>query len=394
MSAEQTLAEPDTAALWAALERHLPAAVRLRHEIHSAPEVSGAEQGTRDRIAAALPAQMTRADVAGTGAVLRLGGEGPAIGIRGELDALPVTETTGVEWASAVEGVMHACGHDVHMAALVAVSHAVAEAGPPVPLLAVLQPREETYPSGAEDIMASGLLARQGCAAMVGAHLQPTLGRDVVACVPGGVNAAADEFVIEVTGSPGHAAYPHLAEDPVLATAQVVVALQTVVSRRVDPMRAAVLGVSSMEAGRAANVIPGSARVTGTLRALDSETRALLRTQLQEVAVGVAAAHGCSAEVTVTSGEPVLENDPALAVRAQRQLAGLGFELSDSLRSLGADDFSFYGAQAPSLMMFVGTGAAAGLHTSDFLPGDDDVRRVAQAMLAGYLAAAELIREG
>lgn len=384
------------ARLWNALENHIPAAVRLRHELHRMPEVSGEESRTRDAVAAALPEAMraSRTEVAETGAVLRLGGPGRAVGIRGELDALPVTETTGVEWQSQVPGVMHACGHDVHLAALVALAHAVAEAGAPVPLLAVLQPREETYPSGAEDIMASGVLGAQECAAMIGAHLQPTLARDVVACVPGGVNAAADEFVIEVTGSPGHAAYPHLAEDPVLATAQVVVALQTVVSRRVDPMRAAVLGVSSIEAGTAANVIPGTARVSGTLRALDTETRALLRRQLEEVAVGVAAAHGCRAQVTVTSGEPVLENHPELAALAGRELAARGFEISDTLRSLGADDFSFYGAQAPSLMMFVGTGAAAGLHTADFLPGDDDVRRVAQAMAAGYLAAAEMLREG
>lgn len=377
--------------LWAALEDHLPAAVRLRHELHRTPELSGHEARTRDALASALPAQMARTDVADTGAVLRLGGEGQAIGVRGELDALPVAETTGVEWASDVPGVMHACGHDVHMAALVALSHAVAQVGVPMPLLAVLQPREETYPSGAEDIVASGVLGAQGCAAMVGAHIQPTLGHDVIACVSGGVNAAADEFVIEVTGSPGHAAYPHLAADPVLATAQVVVALQTVVSRRVDPMRAAVLGVSSIEAGRAANVIPGTARISGTLRALDPDTRSLLRSQLEEVAVGVAAAHGCSAQVGVTSGEPVLENHPGLTALARAQLAGRGFEVSDSLRSLGADDFSFYGVQAPSLMMFVGTGTTAGLHTSDFLPGDDDVRRVAQAMAAGYLAAVELL---
>lgn len=388
---EERIASMDAAPLWDALERHLPAAVELRHELHRRPSPSGEETSTREAVIAALPAAMTRVDVAETGAVLRLGGPGPAIGVRGEMDALPIHETTGVEWESQVEGVMHACAHDIHMAALVALAGAVEEVGAPHPLLAVLQPREETYPSGAEDIMTAGVLARQGCAAMIGAHIQPTLGHQQVACVPGGVNAASDEFVVEIAGSPGHAAYPHLAVDPVLTTAQVVVALQAIVSRMVDPMRSAVLGVSSIIAGEAANVIPDTARARGTLRALDPQTRALLREQLSTVASGVAAAHGCRAEVTITPGEPVLDNHPELTELSRAHLEGQGYSISDSLRSLGSDDFSFYGEQIPALMMFVGTGAGGGLHTSDFLPGDDDVRHVAQAMCAGYLAAAEMI---
>lgn len=381
----------DSAPLWDALERHLPSAVQLRHELHRNPDLSGEEAPTRDAVIAALPPGMRRTDAAQTGAVLRLGGRGPAIGVRGEMDALPIHETTGVEWASTAPGVMHACAHDVHMAALVALARAVDEIGTPHPLLAVLQPREETYPSGAEDIMAAGVLADQECAAMVGAHIQPTLAHQQVACVPGGVNAASDEFVLEVAGTPGHAAYPHLAVDPVLTTAQVVVALQAVVSRMVDPMRSAVLGVSSIVAGEAANVIPGTARARGTLRALDPETRHLLREQLSIVASGVAGAYGCRAEVTITPGEPVLDNHPELTELTRPHLEGRGFSISDTLRSLGSDDFSFYGERIPALMMFVGTGAVGGLHTSDFLPGDDDVRQVAQAMCAGYLAGAEMI---
>lgn len=384
----------DAAPLWDALERHLPAAVELRHELHRRPNLSGEEGPTRDALIAALPAGMARIDAAETGAVLRLGGPGRAIGVRGEMDALPIQESTGVEWQSQAPGVMHACAHDIHMSAMAALARAVAEIGAPHPLLAVLQPREETYPSGAEDIMREGILAQQECAAMIGAHIQPTLAHQQVACVPGGVNAASDEFVLEIAGAPGHAAYPHMAVDPVLTTAQVVVALQAVVSRMVDPMRSAVLGVSSIIAGEAANVIPGTARARGTLRALDPETRHLLREQLSAVAVGVAAAYGCRAEVTITPGEPVLDNHPELTELTRAQLERRGFAISDSLRSLGSDDFSYYGEQIPSLMMFVGTGVGGGLHTSDFLPGDDDVRQVAEAMCSGYLAAAEMIEAG
>lgn len=378
-------------ALFDLLESHLPRAVALREAVHREPELSGSELSTRERVLEALPASAEVTKVAESGAVARIGPSGPSIGIRGELDALPVLEATGAPYASVNEGVAHACGHDVHLGALVAVAWTLHEAGFEVPLLAVLQPREETYPSGAKDVTQSGVLGAESCRLMIGAHLQPTLPAGVVACVPGGVNASADEFEIVVHGSPGHAAYPHLTADPIPALASIVLTAQSIVSRSVDPMAAAVIGVSSISAGAAANVIPGVARATGTFRAMSSQTRSLLRSRLAEVASNVARAHGCEAEVTVVDGEPVLENDPVLASAIAAELTRRDIPLSTALRSLGSDDFSYFSAVMPSAMLFVGTGSDLPLHSPGFLPAAEDLRLTARAMLCGVLGGRELL---
>ncbi|GAA1717474.1 M20 family metallopeptidase [Nonomuraea bangladeshensis] len=377
------------ARLLTALEKELPAAGELRRRLHAAPDLSGEEGPTRDLVLAELPGDEAHL-VAGTGALVRVGGPGPAIGVRAELDALAVTERTGVAWASGTPGRMHACGHDVHLAALVALARAVAATGDAVPLVAVLQPREETYPSGARDIAESPLLAGQELTAVIGAHVQPTLPAGTVAATPGTVNAAADEFTVVVRGRGGHAAYPHLTSDPVLALAHVIVGLQRVVSRDVDPTSSAVLGVSTLAAGSAPNVVPDSASASGTLRSLSDPVRERVHARLREVAELVARAHGCEATVTITHGEPILHNDPALAALAGANLTALGLEPARPMWSFGADDFSYLSAVLPGLMMFVGVddGGGARLHGSDFLPGDDAVRDVGLAMLAGYLAAA------
>ncbi|MER7370355.1 M20 metallopeptidase family protein [Nonomuraea wenchangensis] len=377
------------ARLLPALEKELPAAGELRRRLHAGPDLSGEEGPTRDLVLAELPGDEAHL-LAGTGALVRVGGPGPAIGVRAELDALAVTERTGVAWASRAPGRMHACGHDVHLAALVALARAVAATGDAVPLVAVLQPREETYPSGARDIAGSPLLAAQELTAVIGAHVQPTLPAGTVAATPGTVNAAADEFTVVVRGRGGHAAYPHLTSDPVLALAHVIVGLQRVVSRDVDPTSSAVLGVSTLAAGSAPNVVPDSASASGTLRSLSDPVRERVHARLREVAELVARAHGCEATVSITHGEPILHNDPALAALAGANLTALGLEPARPMWSFGADDFSYLSAVLPGLMMFVGVddGGGARLHGSDFLPGDDAVRDVALAMLAGYLAAA------
>ncbi|MBO8195902.1 amidohydrolase [Streptomyces oryzae] len=382
--------EHHLATLSAALEEELPAAVELRHRIHARPCLSGAEAPTRDLVLAALPAGSTT-KVADTGAVVRVGGPGPAVAVRGELDALAVQESTGALWTSEHPGIMHACGHDVHLAALTALARAVERVGGPAPLLAVLQPREETYPSGAQSIVEDGLLDREHCRAVIGAHVQPLLPAGTVACTPGGVNASADEFTIEVRGRGGHAAYPHLTRDPVVALAHIVVALQSLVSRGTDPMAHAVLSVGTLAAGTAANVIPATAEARGTLRALDGGDRDTLHRRLARTAELVAQTHGCTAEVTIDHGEPVLHNDEALAAATLPVLGSLGLRAADDLRSAGSDDFSFFCERLPSLMMFVGThGGAERLHSPTFLPADARIRDVARALLAGYLAAAEI----
>src|SRR6266496_3064547 len=196
---------------------------------------------------------------------------------------------------------------------------------------------------------------------------------------------------ITVQGAAGHAGYPQLAADPVLALCQAVVTLQQIVSRRTDPTHGAVVSVGALEAGQAPNVIPAAAVARGTLRALDQADRAAMRTMLREIVQHVCLAHGCQGTVTIDEGEPALVNDESLAAASWPWLRQAGFTVDTSFRSCGSDDFAFYGATAPSLMMFIGAGSPVTLHHPRFLPDDDLVGQVASAMLAGYLGARGLL---
>jgi amidohydrolase len=380
--------------LHAGIAAELDEAVRLRHDLHASPEPSGVEFETAGRVAGALGAPDVPA-VAGTGRLIRIGrADGPCIALRAELDALPVTERTGVPWAS-VNGAMHACGHDVHLAALTAVGRAMETADRaswlPVPALAVLQPREEAIPSGAQDLVASGALRAHDPAAIVAVHLQHQLPAGTVAAAAGTVNAATNDIEITVQGTGGHAGYPQLAADPVVALCQTVVALQTAVSRRSDPTHAVVLTIGMLEAGQAPNVIPGTAAAKGTLRVLDEGDRPGLHRAVREVVEHTCLAHGCKGTVSIYDGEPALVNDTELTTATWPWLRAAGFDVDTSFRSCGADDFSYFSRGGRTLMLFVGTGGPYALHHPSFLPADEMVGQVASALLAGYLGALSLI---
>jgi amidohydrolase len=391
-------AEGLRALLSSLLATELPAAIELRHDLHAHPELSGAEFRTAGAVAAALGATDASAEVgreggsqagtvAGTGRLIRIGPQhGPCIAIRAELDALPIPEQTGAPWSSPT-GVMHACGHDVHLAALTAVARAARQVELPIALLAILQPREETTPSGALDVATSAEFAAHQPAAVIGVHLQHQFAAGTVAAAAGTVNAATDDFEITVTGAGGHAGYPHLARDPVPALCQSVITLQQLISRRVDPTHAAVVSVGTLHAGHAPNVIPATATAAGTIRSLDEHDREFLRTAVQDTVADICRAHGCDGTVTITPAEPALVNDAELTTACQPVLRAAGFTVDNQFRSCGADDFSYYSRAVPSVMLFVGSGTPVSLHHPQFLPADDAVGQVAAAMLAGYLAA-------
>lgn len=371
----------------------LDAAVALRHELHADAEPSGSEHRTAARVAAALGASDAPA-IAETGRLIRIGRpDGPCIALRAELDALPIAEQTGVAWASRT-GAMHACGHDVHLAALAAVGRAARAAdlglGLTMPVLAVLQPREESIPSGARDLVASGVLEAHQPSAIVAVHLQHQLPLGTVAAAVGTVNAATDDIEIKVEGIGGHAGYPQLAADPVVALCQTVLALQHAVSRRSDPTHAVVVSIGMLEAGQAANVIPPSAIARGTLRVLDEADRPGLHQTVREIVEHTCLAYGCRGSVTIEEGEPALVNDEALTVATWPWLREAGFSVDTSFRSCGADDFSYFTRGGRTLMLFLGTGGPYTLHHPSFLPADDMVGQVASAMLAGYLGALSL----
>jgi amidohydrolase len=431
------------------VERELPRAVRLRRHLHAAPELAHAEQRTAAAVAADLPVAAQVA--AGTGRIARVGpARGPAVAVRAELDGLPVQERTGASF-SATGATMHACGHDVHMAALVALARAAHtldeelrggggelraggeelrgggeelraggeelragseelrgggeelptedegraadREGLPVALLAVFQPSEEAYPSGAEQL-ARAELAALAPAAVVAAHVHPQLPWGAAALDAGAVNASCDVVEITVEGEPSHGAYPHHGRDPILALAQIIVALHAQVARRIDPHAPAVLTVGVIEGGSAENVIPPRARARAALRAYRPQDRRELARMVQEVVSGIAAAHGCRGIVELVPGEPALENDPAIVNRARALLADADFALTPEWRSSGSDDFAFFGALAPIAMVFVGLDGAEGfqarpLHHPELLVPDAAVGAVARAQAVLYVAAAD-----
>ena len=394
---------PTAASLLHDLSEHLhavlPEAVELRHELHRAPDLGGVEGPTAARLRQAL-AGLPAPPVASTGFVTRVGPAGSAIGIRAELDALPVAEQTAVPWASTTPRAMHACGHDVHMAGAWALLQAARRMRSlPVGLLGVFQPREEVQPSGGADIAASGLLERNDLRAMIGVHVQPRLPLGVVSAGSGGVNAAADEFDIVVHGEPGHGAYPHIAIDPIPILATIVLGLQELIGRTIDPIRPALITVGEIRAGASHNVIPASGSLHGIIRTMHDEDQVHLHEAIRRLAEHTARARGARAEVRIITGDPVLANDARLARLTEPLLNGYGMlPAYEPFRSLGADDFSHYSRLAPSLMVFVGTGHGPthdgrheiGLHHPEFLPDDEAVAQVAAAFAAGYVAGAHL----
>ncbi|UOQ61575.1 amidohydrolase [Leucobacter rhizosphaerae] len=381
---------------FAAVDEELAGAVDLRRRLHRAPAVSGAEGPTLDAVIEALGVADWQ-PIAETGALVRIGpATGPAIGIRAELDALPIVERTGSPYASE-NGAMHACGHDIHISAAVAIGRAALRVPLPVALLLILQPREEAYPSGARDICESELFHTHELGQVFGAHVHPRIPAGGIAIGAGAVNAAADEFNIEIDGHGGHAAYPHHARDPIVALGAVIGALQTLVSRRLDPMHPAVLTFGTVTAGSAANVIPDRAYASGSLRTMDTDDRVRLHDEVGAMVSAIAHAHGCTGTVRITKGEPILFNDPDLSHAVQTAFDRAGVVTVDPMRSCGADDFSFYSEQFPGVMMFVGVGDGPdtpALHSATFMPPDSAIADIARAYALAIQAVVQLESEG
>ena len=376
--------------LLAALDRELPAAIALRHHLHAQPELGHDEHATAQVVADALGQPVIRP--LGPALLTELQGPGLPVLLRAELDGLPIDEDTGLAFAS-TNGAMHACGHDVHMAALVAVVRALRTVGPlPAAMTALFQSSEEAEPSGARLLVEAGALPP--ARAIVAAHVHPDLPWGSAVGPAGPVNASLDFLQVTVRGAGGHSAYPHRTQDPVLALAAIIVAAQQVISRRLDPLHSGVLSITRLQAGSADNIVPDSAQARGTLRALDPVDREPLQAELRRIVEHVGAAHGCEADLEVTPNEPTLFNDPGLAAAAALRIPECGLRNAGAWRSCGSDDFSFFEQLAPTLMLFVGLDGAPGfvrrpLHSTDFAPPDETVAMVARAGLVGYLAASD-----
>lgn len=357
------------AQVFAAIEGLLPEAVAWRREFHAYPELSFAEHRTGARVAELLRGfgcDSVEAGWSGTGVVAVINGNRPGrrIGLRADMDALPITEDSGVAFASTVPGVMHACGHDGHTAMLLAAAKHLAGsrdfAGVAV---LIFQPGEEAG-GGAQAMLAEGFLARYPIDEVYALHNMPGLAVGAYATRPGPIMAAADMFRIEISGRGGHAAQPHLALDPVMIAGHVLVALQTVVSRNVDPLQAAVLSVSTVVSeGAGACVIPARVVLTGTVRSFDPGVQDLLEARLRALVLGVAAAHGGVAAVEYLRDAPATVNDAACAGHAVAVARGISAAVEpDVAPMMVSEDFSEFLNAVPGAFMFVGNGDGPLLH--------------------------------
>ena len=337
--------------------------VALRRDLHQHPELSFAEHRTCDVLARELallsPLRIDR--VARTGLVARIAGRNPAapvVAIRGDIDALPIQEATGLSFASVNEGVMHACGHDVHATWTVGAAALLADVPAEGDVLIVLQPAEEIG-QGAAAVMDSGLLV--DARAIFGAHVDRRFTVGQVVAQAGPLAASADVFEIVLAGKGAHGARPHESYDPIVCMAVLISALQTIVSRRVDPASPAVLTIGVASAGTAANIIPERAELRGTLRATDRATRELLRSELREITTHIAAAHHVVATVTFGSGVPPVINDARAtewAVAAAEGVLGAESVVPLGITNMAGEDFAWYQERIPGCFLRVGARGA------------------------------------
>ncbi|TIX49064.1 M20 metallopeptidase family protein [Alteraurantiacibacter aquimixticola] len=338
-----------------------PRITALRRAIHAEPELGLETPLTLAKVRtelADLPLEWREGTSAtGAVAVLKGGKPGKAALLRGDMDALPMQEETGLPFASTIAGRMHACGHDTHTAMLAGAARILADQREALAgeVQFMFQPGEEGF-HGARYMIEDGLLDPLPDAAFA-LHIMPNSPHGVLAGKPGAMLAAADQFDITVTGRGGHASMPHDTRDPIPAAAEIVLALQAMVTRRFAAAEATVVTVSQMNAGTAHNIIGDTAMLRGTIRTLSAERRLAVREAMREVAEGVAAAHGCSAKVEIAEGFPVTLND-ARAVDLARAVAtemGGAQGWHDMAHSLmGAEDFSYVLEKVPGAMLFLG----------------------------------------
>lgn len=292
-------------------------------------------------------------------------GDGPAIGLRADMDALPITETSGVEWSSTNPGKAHSCGHDGHTAMLLGAAQYLAETrnfrGSAVLLF---QPAEEGG-AGALAMVQDGVMDRFGIAEVYGVHNLPSLPVGQFAMCKGPIMAATDEFDLSIKGRGGHAAQPHRTIDPILAGSQLHIAIQSIVSRNIDPLDSLVISITKFNAGEAYNVIPETAKLSGTVRTLSKETRAYAEKRIRDAAAGIAAVTGAEITVRYKNNYPVTYNhddQTDFAARVAKNVAGEGKVKTDVAPMMAAEDFSYMLEARPGAYIFLGNGDTPGLH--------------------------------
>lgn len=339
--------------------------LRIRRHLHAHPELSLVEHRTAEFIEAELAAiGLASVRVAETGVVATLEGAlpGPTFGWRADIDALPIHEENEVDYCSTSPGVMHACGHDVHTTVGLGLARSLMARRDELAgrVKFVFQPAEEASPVdapiGAERMVVEGVLSDPAVDAVFALHCMPTLDVGLIGHTGGAVWAGSDLVEIEIIGQKTHAAYPHEGVDAVVIASHVVVALQTVTSRRVDAREACVLSIGKLEAGNSYNIIADRAQLTGILRTLSSETARVGREEIARIVTNVAAALGGEGKVHFTQGARLTANDLSLerrTVSILREVAGAA-NVVPHLPQMGAEDFSAFSTRVPACYLFLG----------------------------------------
>jgi amidohydrolase len=369
-----------------------------RHDIHAHPELRYDVHRTAALVVEKLKSFGCDEVVPGIGqtgvvGVIRGRKEGKVIGLRADMDALPLEEETNLPYKSTVPGKMHACGHDGHTAMLLGAAKYLAEtrnfAGTAV---VIFQPAEEGG-AGALAMIRDGLISRFAIQEVYGMHNYPGLPLGQFGIRSGAMMASADHITIDIEGKGGHAARPHLSIDTILVGAQIINQLQSIVARNVDPLEAAVVSVCMFQAGHTDNVIPQHAKLRGTARALTDHVRQTLQKRVPEIVEGTAELYGAKAEITYTNGYPVLVNhdrNTDFAASVAREIAGSNKVATNFPPVMGAEDFAFMLEERPGAFIFVGNGDSAGLHHPAYNFNDETIPvgtsywvRLAETALAG-----------
>ena len=349
-----------TPTLMSAAQEFVPETIELRRELHANPELGLQLPETQKRVLEALTGlglDIKLGDsVSSVVADLDTGRDGPTVLLRGDMDALPLTEDTDLPFKSKVEGRMHACGHDSHVAMLVGAAKLLSANKHELSgrIRFMFQPGEEGF-HGARNMIEEGVL--DGVDRAFAIHVTPDLPVGVVACRGGTLLASSDEVRITVSGKGGHASAPHHARDPIPAAAAMVGAFQTMITRDVNVFDPAVVTIAHITSGTTNNIIPEVAHMEGTIRAVSEETRELVKSRILRVASGVADAHGCGCEVDIVKGYPVTINDPAMAELVEQtaeRVLGEGRYLTSPAPIMGAEDFSYVLQKVPGAMMSLG----------------------------------------
>ena len=361
-----------------------------RRHLHAHPELTLHEQGTAAFVCARLR-EMNVPFVAGVGghgvvATISRGQSNRSVGLRADMDALPITETTGLPYASANPGVMHACGHDGHTTSLLGAAALLQQdTSWTGTVQLVFQPAEEGG-GGAKSMIADGLFERFPMERIFGYHNWPGLDAGTIAVHDAAVMASGGRLEFRVRGHSGHAALPHLARDPMVASAHLLLGLQTIVSRNVDPLDSVVITVATMVAGSAANQIPGEAFMRGTMRTLRNEVCDAVEDAIRRVCAGVALSCDVQIEVALRRGNPVTVNTPAERDLAAEAVVAAALPLRrDMAPAMTGEDFAWYLQQRPGAFVWIGNGPAENgreLHNSSY-DYNDEILPAA----AGYLAS-------